>query len=175
MFRLTSAYVAMAVTVAASNYLVQFPLNDWLTWGAFPYPISFLITELTNRFYGPQIARRVVYVGFALAVVLSMALATPKIALASGSAFLIGQLIDIYVFNQFRQKPWWYAPCFASVSASLVDATLFWTIAFWGENIPNLLQWAVGDTIVKLLMDVAMLTPFRLAIRKLPMPAPTYK
>ena len=155
---------AMTLLVAASNLLVLFPINDWLTWGAFPYPATFLVTELTNRFHGPAQARWVVYVGFALAVVLSVWMATPKIALASGAAFLLAQLLDISVFNRLRQAPWWCAPLFASVLASLFDAAIFWNIAFWGEDVP-LLTWAVGDTTVKLLMDVALLTPFRLAIR----------
>ncbi len=157
----------MAAVVAASNYLVLFPINDWLTWGTFTYPISFLITELTNRQHGPKSARKVVYVGFAIGVLLSILFATPKIAFASWSAFLCSQMLDIFVFNKFRSAAWWCAPFFASFSASLVDATIFWNTAFWGENVP-LLTWAIGDTSVKLLLDVAMLTPFRLAIRKIP-------
>lgn len=160
-------FLAMAAVVAASNFLVMFPINDWLTWGTFTYPISFLITELTNRQWGPQRARKVVYVGFAIGVTLSILFATPKIALASGSAFLCAQLLDISVFNRFRSAAWWCAPFFASFSASLVDASLFWSMAFWGENLP-VLTWAIGDTSVKLLIDIAMLTPFRLAIRKIP-------
>lgn len=158
-------FLAMTALVAASNALVLFPINDWLTWGAFPYPATFLVTELTNRFYGPRVARSVVIVGFIWGLLLSVWLATPKIALASGSAFLIAQLLDISVFNRFRQASWWYAPLLASIAASLVDATIFWNIAFWGEEVP-LLSWAIGDTSVKLLMDVAMLMPFRLAIQR---------
>jgi uncharacterized PurR-regulated membrane protein YhhQ (DUF165 family) len=165
MYSLKSAFVAMTFIVIVSNYLVLFPINDWLTWGAFPYPVSFLITELTNRLYGPKQAKRVVYAGFTMAVFLSFWLATPQIAFASGMAFLISQLLDIFVFNQFRQARWWYAPFFASFSASLIDAAIFWNIAFWGEDVP-LLTWAIGDTSIKLLIDFAMLTPFRFAIRK---------
>lgn len=172
MYSIKSAFIAMTLIVIASNYLVLFPINDWLTWGAFTYPITFLISELTNRLYGPKKARKVVYIGFVVAVFLSIWLATPKIALASGAAFLISQLFDIYVFNQLRQARWWYAPFFSSLSASLIDATIFWNLAFWGENVP-LLTWAIGDTSIKLLVDLAMLTPFRLAIRKIPIP--TYK
>lgn len=161
---LTSAMLIMALLVALSNFLVLFPINDWLTWGAFPYPATFLVTELTNRFHGPKAARQVVYLGFGLAVILSIWMATPKVALASGTAFLFSQLLDIVVFNRVRKKSWWYAPLFASVTASLFDAAIFWNIAFWGENVP-LLTWAIGDTTVKLLIDAAMLTPFRLAIR----------
>ncbi len=155
----------MIIVVASSNYLVQFPINDWLTWGALPYPISFLVTELTNRFYGPKKARRVVYAGFLLAVILSFWLAPPKIAFASGSAFLISQLLDISIFNRFRQGPWWYAPFFASCLASIVDTAIFWNIAFYGENVP-LLTWAIGDFLVKLLLDVVLLLPFRLFLNR---------
>lgn len=165
MFSLKKAFFAMSITVIVSNYLVLFPINDWLTWGAFPYPISLLITELTNSLYGPKKARKVVYVGFLLAVLLSIKLATPKIALASGIAFLTSQFLDIFIFNKLRQAPWWQAPFFASLIASLVDATIFWNIAFWGEDVP-LLTWAIGDTSVKLLIDIAMLTPFRLMMRR---------
>jgi queuosine precursor transporter len=163
-YHLTFAFLSMIILVIASNILVLFPINDWLTWGAFPYPVSFLVTELTNRKYGPKVARKVVYVGFLVAVILSIWLATPKIALASGSAFLISQLLDIYVFNRFRLATWWYAPFFASFSASLIDATIFWNIAFWNEDVP-LLTWAIGDTSVKLIVDFFMLAPFRYAIR----------
>jgi queuosine precursor transporter len=165
-YSLQSAFLAMMMIVSASNYLVQFPINDWLTFGAFTYPFSFLVTELTNRFYGPKLARQVVYVGFSLAVLLSAWLATPKIAFASGSAFLVSQLLDIFVFNRFRQSTWWYAPFFSSLSASIIDTALFWNIAFWGEQVP-LLTWVLGDFGVKLLFDVALLTPFRFAIRKI--------
>lgn len=110
MLSIRSAYLSMIAIVASCNYLVQFPINDWLTYAAFPYPLSFLVTELTNRLYGSVIARRVVYIGFSLAVLLSFWLATPKIAMASGMAFLISQLLDISVFNSLRQNTWWYAP-----------------------------------------------------------------
>lgn len=165
MYNLRNAFIAMTFIVVASNYLVLFPINDWLTWGAFSYPISFLVTELTNRKLGPQKARKVVYLGFILAVLLSAWLATPKIALASGTAFLFSQLLDILVFNRLRNAAWWCAPLFASVIASTLDASIFWGIAFWGENVP-LVTWALGDTAVKIAVDVAMLTPFRFAIRR---------
>jgi hypothetical protein len=163
-YQMKNACLAMVVIVILSNYLVSFPINDWLTWGAFSYPIAFLVTELTNQLHGPKLARRVVYVGFAIAVVLSIWLATPKIALASGVAFLCSQLLDIFVFNKLRRATWWYAPLFSSFAASVVDSAIFWTIAFWGEPVP-LITWAIGDTGVKFLVDLAMLTPFRLAIR----------
>lgn len=158
------ALLAMIAIVATANYLVQFPINDWLTWGSFTYPLTFLVTELTNRFYGPTRARQVVCAGFALAVVLSIWLATPKIAMASGTAFLVAQLLDISVFNRLRQATWWYAPFFASFTASIVDTTIFWNIAFWKENVP-LMTWAIGDFSVKVAIDIFMLMPFRLFIK----------
>jgi len=165
-------YLAMVLIIAASNYLVQFPINDWLTWGAFPYPISFLVTELTIRYYGPKEARKVVYVGFILAVMISVYLATPKIAFASGLAFLISQLLDISIFNRLRRAPWWASPFFASVLASSVDTGVFWTIAFWGEQVP-LLTWSLGDLSIKLILDVAMLAPFRLVINRRAITSPS--
>lgn len=164
-FTLRSAYLAMILVVALSNYLVQFPINDWLTWGAFPYPVSFLVTELTNRFYGPKRARQVVYAGFIMAAFLSLCIAPIKIVIASLAAFLVSQLLDIVVFNRLRQAAWWQAPFFASLLASIIDTSLFWTIAFWGEMVP-LLTWALGDFFVKFTVDIIMLTPFRMAIRR---------
>lgn len=159
------SFFAMIVVVAASNYLVQFSINDWLTWGAFFYPATFLVTELTNRFHGPQKARRVVYAGFAVAIILSTALAPFRIAFASGFAFLVSQLLDISVFNRLRQAVWWQAPFFASTLASVIDTALFWTIAFYGENLP-IFTLALGDLSIKFILDLAMLTPFRFAIRR---------
>lgn len=164
MVTLFIAYIAMIAAVSSANYLVQFPINNWLTWGVPFYPITYLITELTNRFHGPQAARRVVYVGFVLAVVFSTLLATPKIALASGTAFLVGQLLDISVFNRFRQADWWQAPLFASLLATTVDNTLFWTIAFWNEP-AFMLTWAIGEGFLKIAIDLALLTPFRLLVK----------
>lgn len=170
MFSIYSAISAMTLIVMGSNYLVQFPINDWLTWGAFTYPLSFLVTELTNRAHGPKKARQVVYVGFVIAVVLSVWMATPKIAFASGTAFLFAQLLDISVFNRLRQSAWWYAPFFASFAASVVDTAIFWSLAFWGENLP-IITWAIGDLTVKFIVDVVLLAPFRLAIRNIPIQA----
>lgn len=155
----------MIIIVASCNYLVQFPINDWLTYGSFTYPFSFLVTEITNRFHGPIIARRVVYIGFSLAVLFSIVLATSKIAFASGMAFLISQLLDIYIFNRLRQNTWWYAPFFASLCASTIDTGIFWSLAFWGESLPYV-KWAMSDFSIKLLFDILLLLPFRLAIRK---------
>ena len=114
----------MTAVVVASNWLVQFPINDLLTWGAITYPFSFLITDLTTRLQGPERARRVVWIGFALAVLLSLWLATPRIALASGTAFLAGQLLDIQVFQRLRGGSWWRAPLVSSTLGSIVDTAL---------------------------------------------------
>lgn len=128
----------MTIVVAASNVLVQHPvaiagLADKLTWGAFAYPVAFLVTDLTNRRFGPSAARRAVYAGFAIAVVLSLMLATPRIALASGTAFLLGQLLDVSVFSRLRRGRWWRAPLVASLAGSLIDTVLFFSLAFAGD------------------------------------------
>ena len=182
---------AMAATVVASNILVQFPFNHFglgeiLTWGALSYPIAFLITDLTNRRFGPQVARRVVLVGFVFAVVLSVWLATPRIALASGSAFLAAQLLDITVFDRLRQQAWWQPPLFSTVVSSALDTVMFFSIAFaamfafldtsvglqdgslvfsvpllgFGADVPLWVSLAAGDFCVKLLMGFAMLGPY---------------
>jgi uncharacterized PurR-regulated membrane protein YhhQ (DUF165 family) len=155
------AVIAMIVVVVASNYLVQFPINDWLTWGAFTYPAAFLVTDLTNRRYGPAKARRVVYVGFALAVVLSIVAATPRIALASGSAFLIAQLLDVFVFDRLRRQDWWRAPLVSSTLGSIVDTALFFSLAFAFTGLPWV-TWALGDFAAKMVMAGTLLIPFRL-------------
>ena len=152
--------IAMTVVVTGSNVAVQFPINDWLTWGAFTYPVAFLVTDLTNRALGPGPARRVVYVGFAVAVVLSMILATPRIALASGTAFLVAQLLDIAIFDRLRRAPWWQAPFVSSSLASIVDTVLFFALAFAGTGLPWV-TWALGDYAAKLVMATALLAPFR--------------
>lgn len=151
---------AMTLVVVASNWLVQYPINDMLTWGAITYPFSFLITDLTTRLQGPQRARTVVWIGFALAVLLSVWLATPRIALASGAAFLAGQLLDIQVFQRLRAGSWWRAPLVSSTLGSVVDTLLFFSLAFAGTDLP----WhtlAAGDLGVKLLLAVLALAPFR--------------
>jgi len=156
---------AMTAIVAASNYLVQFPINDWLTYGAFSYPVSFLVTDLTNRALGPKHARRVVYVGFAFAVVLSAYLATPRIAIASGTAFLVAQLTDVFVFDRLRRAAtWWRAPLVSSTLASAIDTVLFFALAFAATGLPWL-TWAIGDYLVKVAAALVMLVPFRLLMR----------
>ena len=116
------AGAAMAIVVLASNILVQFAINDWLTWGAFTYPVAFLVSELVNRRFGPQLARRVAWVGFAVAVAASLWLAPARIALASGAAFMASQLLDIQVFDRLRHGTWWRAPLVATVLAALLDS-----------------------------------------------------
>lgn len=129
--------LAMIVIVVAANILVQHPIHflglaDHLTWGGLTYPVSFLVTDLTNRHFGPDRARKVVIAGFIIGVVLSFVLATPRIAIASGTAFLIGQLLDIGVFNRLRRHEWWRAPLIGSVVGSAIDTALFFSIAFYG-------------------------------------------
>lgn len=186
----------MAAVVVLSNVLVQYPfqvslgrinLADLLTWGAFSYPLAFLVTDTTNRLLGPRVARRVVYLGFAIAVIFSVWLATLRIAIASGTAFLIGQLLDIGIFNRLRNRSWWQAPSFSSLAGSAADTLVFFTLAFAPifaligpndsfaiEAAPFLglypmetqrwLSWAVGDFSVKLLMAVVALIPYRLIV-----------
>ena len=150
----------MVAIVAASNWLVQFPINDWLTWGAVTYPASFLVTDLTTRLQGPARARRVVAVGFAVGVMLSWWLATPRIALASGTAFLTAQLLDIAVFQRLRQGAWWRAPLVSSIVGSTVDTAIFFTLAFAGTGLPWV-TLALGDLGVKLALALLFLAPFR--------------
>ncbi|MEM7566393.1 MAG: queuosine precursor transporter [Pseudomonadota bacterium] len=181
----------MCAVVVASNVLVQYPvhllgLQDLLTWGAFTYPLAFLATDLTNRRFGPAAARRVVYVGFALAVLLSIWLATPRIAIASGTAFLVAQMLDVGIFHRLRAGAWWRAPLVSSIIGSLVDTALFFSLAFaampgafWPLNVadgfateyapllgfameaPRWMSWALGDLAVKVLTVTAALLPYR--------------
>lgn len=154
---------AMAVVVVASNVLVQYPLNDWLTWGAFTYPVAFLVTDLTNRRFGPAAARRVACVGFAFAVLLSVWLATPRIAFASGTAFLTAQLLDVALFQRLRTGPWWQAPLASSTAASILDTALFFSLAFACTGLPWV-TWAIGDFAAKMAMAFVLLLPYRVVI-----------
>lgn len=155
------AVLAMVVVVASSNVAVQYPINDWLTWGAFTYPVAFLVTDLTNRHLGGARARRVAYVGFALGVLLSIVLATPRIALASGTAFLTAQLLDIELFDRLRHRGrWWTAPLVSSGLASTWDTGVFFTLAFAGTGLPWP-TWAIGDLAAKGAMALLLLLPFR--------------
>lgn len=158
-----AAALSMAVVVLTSNILVQFPINDWLTWGAITYPVAFLVSELVNRAHGPGQARRVAWVGFAVAVAASLVLAPARIAVASGMAFLLSQWLDIGVFDRLRHGTWWRAPLVATVLAAMLDTAVFWSIAFAGTDGPWV-TWALGDLAVKLVLGVMLLLPFRLLI-----------
>jgi len=190
---------AMAAVVVASNILVQYPLQvtiggvnlkDLLTWGAFTYPVAFFITDLTNRRFGPSKARLVVAAGFLIAVGWSISLATPRIAIASGTAFLVAQLLDVSVFHRFRATAWWQAPLISSMVGSVVDTVLFFALAFaplfgfldfGGEDsslgllVPFLgvgselalwLSLAAGDFLVKVIVGLLMLLPYAMVARR---------
>ena len=156
---------AMILVVTASNIAVQIPINDWLTWGAFTYPVAFLVTDLTNRNLGPAVARRVVLVGFVLGVLLSVYFAGWRIGLASGGAFLVAQLLDVQIFDRLRRSAWWRAPFVSSTLASALDTALFFALAFAGTGLPWV-TWAIGDYGVKLAMALALLIPFRALMPK---------
>ncbi len=158
--RLAVPVAAMAAVIVLSNVLVQHAINDWLTWGAFSYPLVFLVSDLTNRALGPQVARRVAWIGFAIAVVASLALAPWRIAVASGAAFLFAQLMDVAVLNRWRQASWWKAPLIGSLVASVVDTAVFFFIAFAGTDM-NWLMLAAGDLAVKAAMAALLLAPYR--------------
>ena len=160
----------MGVVVLSSNFLVQFPinyygLNEILTYGAFSYPIAFLITDLANRSYGKIVARKVVYLGFVLGISFTLFSdsISLRIAVGSGSAFLIAQLLDIQIFDRLRKNKWFIAPLASSIFGSVVDTFLFFSISFAGTGDP----WftlSLGDLGVKLFVALAMLIPFRLLL-----------
>jgi hypothetical protein len=163
---LLSPILAMAAVIALSNVLVQHPINAWLTWGAFSYPLVFLVTDLTNRALGPAAARRVAWVGFALAVAVSLALAPWRIAVASGTAFILSQVMDITLFNRWRRLSWWKAPLIGSLAGSVLDTAVFFFLAFAGTD----LDWtllAAGDLAVKAAMAVVLLAPYRAMLPRL--------
>lgn len=168
--RLRVPVAAMAAVIVLSNLLVQHPINDWLTWGAFSYPLVFLVSDLTNRALGPQAARRVAMAGFAVAVAVSLVLAPWQIAVASGSAFLLSQLMDVAVFNRWRRATWWKAPLIGSLVASVVDTAVFFFLAFGpllGEPQADWLALAAGDLAVKALMAALLLQPYRALLPRL--------
>ena len=156
----------MAAIVLLSNVLVQFPLNAWLTWGAFSYPLAYLVTDVCNRVAGPQLARRVAWVGFAIGLTSTALLAPVRIALASGAAFIVSQLLDVSIFNQLRQQSWWKAPFLGSCVASVVDTAIFFSLAFGGSHL-SWLHLAAGDLAVKLAMAAALLPAYRGLINRL--------
>jgi len=165
----------MGVVVLSSNYLVQFPikhygLDEMLTYGAFSYPIAFLITDLANRTYGKVVARKIVYIGFAIGVSFTLLFSTNfadlisvRIAIGSGSAFLVAQLLDVQIFDKLRKKKWFVAPLTSSFIGSTVDTFLFFSISFYATGIP----WftlSLGDLAVKIFVALIMLIPFRLLL-----------
>ena len=168
----------MGAIVVASNYLVQFPikyfgLSEILTYGAFSYPITFLITDLANRAYGKIIARRVVYIGFVVGILLTLFISTNftdiisiRIAIGSGVAFFIAQNLDVQIFDRLRRKSWYVAPLTSSTIGSITDTFLFFSIAFYASGVPWV-TLALGDLIVKLIITLAMLIPFRLLLYKI--------
>ena len=168
----------MALIVALSNYLVQFPINYFglkniLTYGAFSYPVAFLITDLANRKYGKTIARKIVYFGFILGVILTLYFATDfsnliskRIAIGSGIAFLTAQLIDVQIFDRLRKKTWYVAPLASSLLGSVIDTFLFFSIAFYGTEI-NWLTLSLGDLSVKIFVALVMLIPFRFLLSRI--------
>ena len=166
----------MGAVVLSSNYLVQFPinfygLNDVLTYGAFSYPIAFLITDLANRSYGKFVARKIVYFGFLIEIGFTVLFSTDfadyisiRIAIGSGTAFLFAQLIDVQIFDNLRRKKWYIAPLTSSMIGSTVDTFLFFSISFYGTSIP----WftlALGDLGVKIFVALIMLIPFRFLLK----------
>ena len=170
--------ILMGIVVVISNYLVQFPvqkfgLSEILTYGAFTYPVTFLITDLANRAYGKTVARKVVYIGFIIGIFLTLFVSTNfsdiisiRIAIGSGLAFFISQNLDIKIFDHLRNKNWFVAPLTSSVLGSIVDTFLFFSIAFYATGVPWI-TLAIGDLIVKLFITLLMLIPFRLLIYKI--------
>ena len=165
----------MASVVAISNYFVQFPVNyfgldNLLTYGAFTYPVAFLITDLSNRKYGKKVAKKIVYFGFALGVFLTLYFSTNfsdlisiRIAIGSGTAFLVAQLIDVHIFDRLRNKIWFIAPLTSSLIGSSIDTFLFFSISFYGTG-TNWVTLSFGDLSVKIFVALVMLIPFRLLL-----------
>lgn len=201
MTRILPAVAAMAAIVVVSNILVQFLFGQWLTWGAFTYPFAFLVTDVTNRIHGPAVARKIVLAGFVTGVVCSLIgtqivgdfgpLVTLRIALASGTAFLTAQLLDVAIFDRLRRGVWWKAPLVSTLAGSAVDTALFFSIAFsgalaflepgndvgWANEVMPLLGagpgaplWvslALADWCVKLGLSLVALMPFRVIVEKI--------
>jgi queuosine precursor transporter len=200
MQKILPGVIAMGAIVVASNILVQYPIGNWLTWGAFTYPFAFLVSDLTNRFHGPAVARRVVYVGLIVGLICSFIgtqiigefgpLVTLRIAIGSATAFLVGQLLDVAIFDRLRASVWWRAPFWSTLFGSTADTAIFFTIAFsaafvwmepsndvsWAQDqipllglgpiVPLWVSLGLADFLVKMLIDLCALLPFRLAIAK---------
>ena len=165
----------MGVVVLTSNYLVQFPINHYglekiLTYGAFSYPVAFLITDLANRSYGKVVARKIVYIGFIIGIIFTLFFSTNfadlisvRIAIGSGTAFMVAQLLDVQIFDYLRKKKWFVAPLTSSLIGSTVDTFLFFSISFYATGIPWV-TLSLGDLAVKIFVALAMLIPFRLLL-----------
>lgn len=200
MQKILPGIAAMAIIVVVSNILVQYPIGNWLTWGAFTYPLAFLVSELVNRFHGAAAARRVVYAGFVVGLICSLIgtqivgefgpLVTLRVAIGSGIAFLVAQLLDVSIFDKLRRSAWWRAPFIGSFVGSCVDTLLFFSIAFsaaliwlepgndvswatsavpllgFGPAVPLWVSLGFADWGVKVLVDIVALMPFRMAIAK---------
>lgn len=192
--------LAMAAIVVASNILVQYPIGQWLTWGAFSYPLTFLVSDLVNRFHGVQAARRVVFAGLIVGLICSFIgtkivgefgpLVTWRVALGSALAFLIGQMLDVSLFDKLRRSAWWRAPFLSTLLGSTADTAIFFSVAFsaaliwlepandvswatgpvpllgFGRDVPLWVSLGVADWGVKIAVDILALLPFRLAIAK---------
>ena len=168
--------VLMGVVVLSSNYLVQFPINYYglseiLTYGAFSYPVAFLITDLANRFYGKFVARKIVYFGFFIGIIFTLLFSTDfadlisiRIAIGSGIAFITAQLLDIQIFDRLRKREWFIAPLTSSVIGSTVDTFLFFSISFYATGVPWV-TLSLGDLAVKLFVSLIMLVPFKILLK----------
>ena len=168
----------MGAVVLASNYLVQFPikyygLEEILTYGALSYPIAFLITDLANRSFGKIVARKIVYIGFAIGISFTLLFSTNftdlisiRIAIGSGTAFLVAQLLDVQIFDKLRKKEWFVAPLTSSLIGSTIDTFIFFSISFYGTGIPWI-TLSLGDLSVKIFVALMMLIPFRLLLKTL--------
>ena len=168
----------MGAVVLASNYLVQFPIKHYgleeiLTYGAFSYPIAFLITDLANRSFGKIVARKIVYIGLAIGISFTLLFSTNftdlisiRIAIGSGTAFLVAQLLDVQIFDKLRKKEWFVAPLTSSLIGSTIDTFIFFSISFYGTGIPWI-TLSLGDLSVKIFVALMMLIPFRLLLKTL--------
>ena len=168
--------ILMGVVVLSSNYLVQFPINYYglseiLTYGAFSYPVAFLITDLANRFYGKFVARKIVYIGFFIGIIFTLLFSTDfadlisiRIAIGSGVAFITAQLLDIQIFDRLRKKEWFIAPLTSSFIGSTVDTFLFFSISFYATGVPWI-TLSLGDLAVKLFVSLLMLIPFKILLK----------
>ena len=166
----------MGAVVLASNYLVQFPikyygLEEVLTYGAFSYPIAFLITDLANRSFGKIFARKIVYIGFAIGISFTLLFSTNftdlisiRIAIGSGTAFLVAQLLDVQIFDKLRKKEWFVAPLTSSLIGSTIDTFIFFSISFYGTDVPWI-TLSIGDLAVKIIVALIMLIPFRILLK----------